>query len=225
MPIKANEIQAWEVPADLLSRTRRTETGCLEWEGYVDPETGYGVVYVGPSGFRMKRRSKAHRASYALAHGTTPEDILVLHRCNNRLCISPEHLYLGDVVQNQLDKVASGYGPNQHARKTQCTNGHEFTPENTKIDPVTGERICKACKRETTQRYRERVAAGQPVQPRDPSTPRQRHTPPQTHCHRGHEFTPENTRVRRGRRECRTCAREAMQAKRAAARATFPTPP
>jgi HNH endonuclease len=29
----------------------------------------------------------------------------------------------------------------------------------------------------------------------------------QTHCKRGHEFTPENTRVRRGKRECITCVR------------------
>ncbi len=29
-----------------------------------------------------------------------------------------------------------------------------------------------------------------------------------THCIHGHEFTPENTRMRRGARECRTCSRE-----------------
>lgn len=43
-----------------------------------------------------------------------------------------------------------------------------------------------------------------------------------THCPRGHEYTPENTRVRiaRGTRECRTCERERARAKKALVKAS-----
>lgn len=42
--------------------------------------------------------------------------------------------------------------------------------------------------------------------------------PPQTHCKRGHEFTPENTLVHKNKRGCRTCARANERRRRAVAR-------
>ncbi|WP_399552352.1 NUMOD4 motif-containing HNH endonuclease [uncultured Microbacterium sp.] len=43
----------------------------------------------------------------------------------------------------------------------------------------------------------------------------------QTHCHRGHEFTPENTREYRGRRVCRSCQRNTDDTKRWRRRSRF----
>jgi hypothetical protein len=39
---------------------------------------------------------------------------------------------------------------NQHAVKTHCKWGHEFTPENTRTD--SGQRRCRACERERSKR-------------------------------------------------------------------------
>lgn len=54
---------------------------------------------------------------------------------------------------------------------------------------------------------------------RDLRTRRRHLAHSQTHCKRGHEFTPENTRLYHGRRHCRTCQREVYDAARRARRA------
>lgn len=45
--------------------------------------------------------------------------------------------------------------------KTECKNGHPFTPENTRARPEGG-RSCRACAREATARYRARVNGDRP---------------------------------------------------------------
>lgn len=63
--------------------------GCQEWLGTRAPQ-GYGLFRVGDSKYG------AHRVAYALAHGETPTDRLVLHSCDNKGCVNFAHLHLGD---------------------------------------------------------------------------------------------------------------------------------
>lgn len=75
--------------------------GCWEWTaGCVN--TGYGQFWVGGKSMR------AHRASWLINVGDIPADKMVLHKCHNRKCINPEHLYLGDHQQNMDDRNNSG---------------------------------------------------------------------------------------------------------------------
>jgi len=53
---------------------------------------------------------------------------------------------------------------------------------------------------------------------------RRRATPFKTHCKHGHEYTPENTVIAHGRRECRTCRREATRRYEARAKRVSPPP-
>jgi hypothetical protein len=114
---------------------------------------------------------------------------------------------------NNLDKNA--HGTNYQANKTHCHRGHEFTAENTVLRPEGGRR-CRTCRNEGAQRRkstpegRTRAAARQKEYRRRTGKITGLHNyGSRTHCKNGHEFTPENTRMRTngtGRR-CLACER------------------
>lgn len=65
---------------------------------------GYHTAYAGAKG----KSVLAHRLSYRIFVGVIPNGMLVLHRCGNRACVNPHHLYLGDAQQNQDDRFFHG---------------------------------------------------------------------------------------------------------------------
>lgn len=78
---------------------RTTEDGCIIWAG-LTAGNGYGVI-----GHRS-RNVYAHRIAYERAHGPIPDGLWVLHRCDNPLCINPDHLFLGTQRDNIDDMVS-----------------------------------------------------------------------------------------------------------------------
>lgn len=60
---------------------------------------GYPII-----GFN-KRRWKASRLSYLLHNGEFDESLCVLHTCDVRGCINPDHLFLGTQADNVRDMV------------------------------------------------------------------------------------------------------------------------
>lgn len=78
------------------------QTGeCWEWKGGVHAR-GYGRFTLNG------RRMPAHRASYALFVGAVPDHLLVCHRCDNKRCVRPEHLFLGTQHDNMMDWTRKG---------------------------------------------------------------------------------------------------------------------
>lgn len=91
----------------LLSRVRRSKSGCLEWQGSVNTD-GYGTLGVGSRTDKTRRTVLAHRASYSIFVGPIPEGTDVLHHCDNPPCILPRHLFLGTQADNNADRDAKG---------------------------------------------------------------------------------------------------------------------
>lgn len=79
----------------------RPDSGCWMWLGS-DQGKGYGNV--GHEG----RTQRAHRVSYKLFVGPIPDGLHVLHKCDVRLCVNPDHLFLGTNADNVRDMVEKG---------------------------------------------------------------------------------------------------------------------
>lgn len=84
---------------------RVSESGCWLWLGKMD-SGGYGVIRKGPA--KEQRSYRAHRLFYEEYVGPIPEGLWVLHRCDVRCCVNPNHLFLGTRADNMNDMYAKG---------------------------------------------------------------------------------------------------------------------
>lgn len=124
--------------------------GCWLWLGSIN-EHGYGVIWLGT------RRTRAHRFGYELIIGPVSEGLDLDHLCRVRSCVNPAHL---EPVTRQVNLLRGETIAAAAAQRTHCPAGHEYTPENTRIN--RGSRICRECARirdRARNRIRRRKAA------------------------------------------------------------------
>ena len=133
---------------------------CLLWQGAKTSHktTPYPIANVTDEG--VNKTWLLHRAVFKHVNGYLPEGRkeVIEHTCHRSLCINPDHLRHVTQRQNLLSPGSVTINA-INAAKTHCTNGHEFTPENTYItkpSPTTGkgggQRSCRACKRDWARR-------------------------------------------------------------------------
>ena len=79
-------------------------TGCWVWQGATHP-FGYGNIAIGGHGADGKSPVRVHRAMWGLERGPIPENMCVLHKCDNPSCCNPDHLFLGTKADNSRDMV------------------------------------------------------------------------------------------------------------------------
>lgn len=81
----------------LFSHCIKQPNGCWEWNLNIR-EDGYGGVVA-----RDGKKSLAHREAWKITHGEIPSKMEICHRCDNRKCINPDHLFMGTHTDNMRD--------------------------------------------------------------------------------------------------------------------------
>ena len=123
------------------------ETGCWNWR-MSRFSSGYGQMWF--RGHNMH----AHRASAILFMRFDPDSGLsVLHRCDNRACINPKHLFFGTHQDNMEDMKSKNRHRNGPMFKTHCKRGHPLFGDNL-FTPKNGQRVCLTCKRQWLRDWR-----------------------------------------------------------------------
>ena len=128
-----------------FTRVKVLESGCWEWQGSVKPSTGYGS-------FSADGECSPHRWIYKKVIGPLKRgrSWSIDHLCRNRICVNPQHLE----QVTRKENILRGEGITaEHARKTHCKRGHEFSGDNLRIIEsdqgswIRKERRCRTCDR------------------------------------------------------------------------------
>lgn len=111
-------------------------TECWLWTASLN-DSGYGQFAVDG------RPLRAHRVAYELMIAPIPDGLQLDHLCRVRACVNPWHL---EPVTNEVNTERGEFRSTRPLTKTHCRHGHEFTDDNTRIDPQ-GYRRCRTCER------------------------------------------------------------------------------
>ncbi len=106
MGLKRTVVKAKTAEEYLLRKSVAQSNGCIYFTSPLNIG-GYGKI--GATQWAKKYRiNSAHQLAYILTYGEYDRQLIICHKCNNRRCINPDHLYAGTVQDNSNDMVNSG---------------------------------------------------------------------------------------------------------------------
>ena len=132
----------------------RDDKECWEWVRA--KSTRYGVFVVQHMG--QKRNIQAHRFSYMITKGPIPEGLVILHSCDNKRCVNPNHLSAGTDQDNVLEAIARGLIPG----RPRLTSSEKFDVYTDRQDGMSWGHLAKKYKSaiRTLQKYVEEIENG-----------------------------------------------------------------
>ena len=122
--------------------------GCWIWTG--DSSKGYGRIW------RGTRRYAAHRVAYELTVGPIPPGLNACHHCDNRICVRPDHIFLGTQKDNMQDWTKKGLNKAVASRSLFKTGDDHWLRQNTKKAKIARQSISD--RRKLEWRETQRVA-------------------------------------------------------------------
>lgn len=105
--------EAYDRTVERFNKNIEKTSSCWLWKGSID-KYGYGYLYDSV----RKKAIKAHRLSILIRDGCLSKNSLVLHKCNVKNCVNPDHLYCGDNFDNMRDRLVDGKYYQNHNGKT-----------------------------------------------------------------------------------------------------------
>lgn len=170
-----------EIMDKILSKIKVNESNnCWIWQGAT--QKGRDTR---PTMNFNKKRWYVYRVVYSLKIGVIPKDMLICHKCDNGMCINPDHLFLGTYKDNAQDSLNKGRHSTQLKPEVYKEIGRNIHLKRKKLIRPEG----KLIKMESSSNLG--------VFNRN-----------KTHCPKGHPYNEGNTRVNSKQRKCRTCANE-----------------
>ncbi len=116
-------------------KVKKTET-CWEWQSILN-KYGYGVFCKGPHG--PGSRYMAHRIAYELTYGAFDKALFVCHKCDNRRCVRPDHLFLGTQKDNMRDCCRK----NRHGKEKMAKPFRVIAPDGSIIEGLNIRKFCR----------------------------------------------------------------------------------
>jgi len=93
-----------------MKKVEIQDNGCWNWSG-TTVKNRCGMLYGNfkwNTDYYDQKVERANRASYMLFKGEIEEGLVVRHKCDNSLCVNPEHLELGTQKDNKKDSIDKG---------------------------------------------------------------------------------------------------------------------